>query len=277
MIHVFLTPLSRDYALEDATVGDTVRLLLSGEQRARRTPSNTRVRRPYWERAHPRRHIGLEIGETMHMTDTDKIVLFHSPNTRSGGTLILLEELGAPYQLRVLNMQTGEQRQPAFLAVNPMGKVPAILHGDVLVTEQVAIFLYLADLFPEAGLAPPVGDRRRGPYLRWMAFYAGCFEPAVVDQAMKRAPAPAMMSPYGDFGTVMATLNAQLRSGPFLLGEAFSAADVLWGAALTWTTMFGLVPVTPEIKAYIDRTTERPAVLRVREQDAALAAQHKMS
>jgi glutathione S-transferase len=211
------------------------------------------------------------------MTDAEKIILFHCPNSRSSGTRTLLEELGAAYELRVMNMQEGEQRQPAFLAVNPMGKVPAILHGDVLVTEQVAIYLYLADLFAGAGLAPPIGDKRRGPYLRWMAFYAACFEPAVTDKAMKREPGPTAMSPYGDFETVMAALNAQLRAGDFILGADFSAADVLWGSALGWTTMFGLVPETPEIKAYIARTTTRPAAVRVREQDAALAAQHKTS
>jgi glutathione S-transferase len=139
----------------------------------------------------------------------------------------------------------------------------------------VAVFLYLADLFPDAGLAPVLGDKRRGAYLRWMAFYAGCFEPAVMDRAMKRDPAPVMMSPYGDFDTVIATLTEQLRAGPFILGEDFSAADVLWGSALGWTTMFGLVPKTPEIAAYIERTTSRPAARRVKEQDAALAAQQK--
>lgn len=211
------------------------------------------------------------------MTDADKIVLFHCPNSRSSGTLVLLEELGAPYELRVMNMQAGEQRQPAYLSINPMGKVPAILHGDILVTEQVAVYLYLADLFPGAGMTPPVGDRRRGPYLRWMAFYAGCFEPALVDKAMKREPGPAAMSPYGDFDTVMSALNAQLRTGPFILGQDFLAADVLWGSALAWTTMFGLVPETPEIKSYIGRVMGRPAAVRVREQDAALAVQHKTS
>jgi glutathione S-transferase len=209
------------------------------------------------------------------VTDADKIVLFHCPNSRSSGTLVLLEELGAPYELRVMNMQAGEHRQPAFLSVNPMGKVPAILHGDILVTEQVAIYLYLADLFPGAGLTPPVGDRRRGPYLRWMAFYAGCFEPALVDRAMKREAGPTAMSPYGDFDTVMSMVNTQLRAAPFILGQEISAADVLWGSALGWTTMFGLVPETPEIKAYIGRVMGRPAAVRVREQDAALAAQHK--
>jgi glutathione S-transferase len=211
------------------------------------------------------------------MPEARKITLFHSPNSRSTGALILLEELQAPYELHVLNMQTGEQRQPAYLAVNPMGKVPAILHGDVLVTEQVAVHIYLADLFPQAGLAPSLTDPRRGPYLRWMAFYAACFEPAIVDRAMKRDPAPPAMSPYGDFDTVMSTLTAQLDAGPYMLGQTFSAADVLWGTALQWTTMFGLVPETATIKTYIDLIARRPAALRVREKDAALAALHKPS
>jgi glutathione S-transferase len=211
------------------------------------------------------------------MSATDAITLFHSPNSRSVGTLILLEELGAPYQLHVLNMQAGEQRQPAYLAVNPMGKVPAILHGDVLVTEQVAISLYLADLFPQAGLAPALGDRQRGPYLRWMAFYGACFEPAMVDKAMKREPGPPMMSPYGDFATVMSTVTGQLEAGPYILGQNFTAADVLWGTALQWMTAFGLVPETPIITAYVERMSTRPAALRVKQQNEALAAQHKPS
>jgi glutathione S-transferase len=206
------------------------------------------------------------------MSSTDPIVLFYAPQSRATGTLILLEELGAPYELRVLNIKAGEQRQPAYLAVNPMGKVPALLHGDVLVTEQVAIYLYLADLFPAASLAPKLDDRRRGAYLRWMAFYAGCFEPAAIDKALKREPGPHMMSPYGDFDTVMATLNTQLRAEPFMLGQEFSAADVLWGTALHWMTRFGIVPETPEIKAYLERTGSRPAAQRARRKDAELAA-----
>jgi glutathione S-transferase len=111
------------------------------------------------------------------MTTSTPITLHHAPNTRSTGALILLEELGAPFELHLLNMKAGEQREPAYLAINPMGKVPAVTHGDALVTEQVAVFLYLADLFPQAGLAPAIGDPLRGPYLRWMVFYGSCFEP----------------------------------------------------------------------------------------------------
>lgn len=200
------------------------------------------------------------------------LTFFHAPNSRAGAVRILLEELGAPYDLHVLNLKKNEQRAPAYLAVNPMGKVPAIVHDDALVTEQPAIFIYLADLFPEAGLAPALGDPLRGPYLRWLAFYGSSFEPAINDVAMKREPAPPMMCPYGDFDTMLATLTRQLRAGPYLLGERFSAADVLWGTALGWITMFKLVPELPEIMAYIDRVSSRPAARRAAEADAQLAA-----
>ncbi|MDB5825478.1 MAG: gstA1 [Herminiimonas sp.] len=200
------------------------------------------------------------------------VTLFHSPNTRSSGTRILLEELGADYELHVLNMKAGEHRKPAYLAINPMGKVPVILHGDALVTEQPAVFLYLADLYPEAGLAPGIGDPLRGPYLRWMVFYGSCFEPAVVDRAMKREPAPASTAPYGDYDTMLSTLTQQLAKGPYLLGERFTALDVLWGTALRWTVGFKLVPELPEIMAYVERINARPASVRVRESDAELSA-----
>lgn len=205
-------------------------------------------------------------------TPAAQVTLFHSPNTRSTGALILLEELQADYHLHVINMKAGEQRGAAYLAINPMGKVPAIMHGGALVTEQVAVFLYLADLFPKNGLAPAIGDPLRGPYLRWMAFYGSCFEPALVDRAMKREPAPASTAPYGDYDTMLTTLTDQLARGPYLLGENFSAADVLWGTALTWTTAFKLVPDLPVIKAYMARVNARPSVAWARAKDEALAA-----
>lgn len=206
------------------------------------------------------------------MNSDRQVTLFHSPNTRSSGVLVLLEELGANYRLHVLDIKASEQRGPDYLAINPMGKVPALKHGDAVVTEQVAIYLYLADLYPEAGLAPPIGDPLRGPYLRWTAFYGSCFEPAVVDRAQKREPAPQGMSPYGDYDTMLKTLTDQLARGPYLLGDRPTAADVLWGTALTWTTMFKLVPPLPVIQAYIDRMSARPAVARAKAKDAALAA-----
>lgn len=206
------------------------------------------------------------------MSDDRKLTFFHAPHTRSSGTFILLEELGAPYELQVLNIKAGEQRKPDYLAINPMGKVPAILHGEALVTEQGAIFIYLADQFPQAGLAPAIGDSLRGPYLRWMVYYGSSFEPALIDQAMKRDPVPRSSSPYGDFDTMLKTLTDQLECGPYLLGERFSAADLLWGTALTWTTKFKLVPELPVIKAYMDRVNARPSVAKVTARDAELAA-----
>jgi glutathione S-transferase len=204
------------------------------------------------------------------MATQQKITLFHSPQTRSSGALALLEELHAPYEVHALNMKAGEQRQPAFLALNPMGKVPAILHGDVLVTEQVAIGLYLGDLFPEAGITPAINDPLRGPYLRWFVFYAACFEPALVDKALKREPGPLGMVPYGDLDTTLKTVVAQLSVGPWMLGARFTAVDALWGTALTWMTGFGLVEATPPIKAYIDRWNARPSVAAVARIDADL-------
>ena len=203
-----------------------------------------------------------------------QITLYHAPQTRSSGTLILLEELGADFDLKVVNMRAGAQREPAFLAVNPMGKVPAVLDGDALITEHGAIFIFLADRFPDKRLAPPIGDPLRGPYLRWMVFYGSSFEPAVVDHALKREPGNPGMMPYGDYDPTLAIVVEQVRRGPYMLGETFSAADVLWGTALNWTMMFGVVPELPELKAYVERVTTRPAFVAVTARDAAMVAEH---
>jgi len=201
-----------------------------------------------------------------------RLTFFHALQSRSTGARALLEELGADYDLHLLDLKAGTQRQPDYLAINPMGKVPAVLHEGALVAEQPAVFIYLADLYPDAGLAPPLGDPLRGPYLRWLVFYGSCFEPALIDRSMQRAPPPPSRSPYGSWDDVFNALSAQLAAGPWLLGERFTAADVLWGIALDWTTQFGLVPDTPVIRAFIDRVAARPAVQRAAAKDAALLA-----
>lgn len=208
------------------------------------------------------------------MNRQDRITLFHAPQTRSSGVLALLEELGAPYDLHVLNMKAGEQRQPAYLAINPLGKVPAIRHGEAVITEQVAIFLYLADLFPAAGLAPKIGDPLRGPYLRWMVYYAACYEPALIDRALKREAGTASMSPYGDFDAMFGTIVGQLAKAPYLLGETLSAADILWGMALSWGSVFKLIPENPVVLDYVKRITARPSFVKTAAQDGELAAAH---
>ena len=200
------------------------------------------------------------------------ITLYHAARSRSSGAVALLEALGADYRLHVLDLKAGANLAPAYLAINPMGKVPAIVHEGALVTEQVAIYLYLADLYPEAGLAPPIGDALRGPYLRWMAFYGACFEPAMIDRAMHRDPPPHAFSPYNDADTVLQVIEAQLAQGPYLLGETMSAADVLWGNALQWTTAFGLVKPAPATAAFIARMADLTAFDRSRQIDAELVA-----
>jgi glutathione S-transferase len=201
-----------------------------------------------------------------------RVTLFHAPNSRSTGALTLMEELDVPYDLEVLDLKKNQQREAKYLAVNPMGKVPAVLHNGALITEQPAVYLYLADLYPEANLAPRIGDSLRGPYLRWMVYYGSSFEPAIVDRSMKREPAPPSTSPYGDFDTMLNTLTGQLSKGAYMLGDSFTAVDVLWGVALAWITKFNLVPALPAIQSYVDRTNARPAFARAREKDQALAA-----
>jgi len=208
------------------------------------------------------------------MTTTDRITLYYSPQTRATGARVLLEELGAPYDLHVLNMKAGEQRKAAYLAINPLGKVPAIGHRGALVTEQVAIFIYLADLFPKAGLTPALDDISRGPYLRWIAYYGSSFEPAVIDHFMKREPAPVTQSPYADYDTMLGALEAQLTKGPYLFGEQITAADILWGIAFSWTMMFGIVPKKDVFVRYAERITSRPAFQRISAADAEMAAAH---
>jgi len=201
------------------------------------------------------------------------VAFFHAPHSRSGIVRAMLEELGAPYDLVALNLKTGEQRTPDYLAINPMGKVPAIRHGNVLITEQAAILMYLADLYPEKKFAPSVGDPLRGAYLRWMVFYGSCFEPATVDFAHKREAVPPLQCGYGDYGSVMHVLAEQLEQGPWLLGERFSAADVLWGGALSHGLTSSLVPDWPVFRDYAGRVQARPAVRRAFDLDDALAAQ----
>jgi len=201
------------------------------------------------------------------------LVFFHNPHSRASMTRALLEELGAEYEQCVIDFRRNEQLSPEYLAINPMGKVPAIRHDGVVVTETVAIFIYLADLFGAAGLAPALDDPDRGPYLRWLVFYAACFEPAIGDRAMKREPAPRAQSPYADYDTTVAAIRQALQPGPWLLGERFSAADVLWGNALRWVTGFGMIEATPVIADYVARVMARPAQQRALKANEALAAE----
>ena len=185
------------------------------------------------------------------LRNNDTITLYHAPQTRGTGVLTLLEELGIPYEMKVLNFKAGENQQPEFLAINPLGKFPTLVHNGTVVTEQVACYLYLADLFPEKGLAPAFNDPKRGAYLRWMAYQGSSFEPAVIDQAFNRPPVEASHSSYGSFDKMLKTLFDQIAKGPYLLGEQFYAVDILWGISLKWCRMFGLISTNPVVDADI--------------------------
>ena len=198
---------------------------------------------------------------------------YHAPNTRSSAIQWLFEELGSPpHDCKVLNLAKGDHKTPWYMAINPMGKVPAVVHGDTVITEAAAIALYLADLFPEAGLAPKIGDPRRGTYLRWIVFNQAAVEPAVTDLALKREPgSPAMMS-YGTYDATIDALAGALATGPYILGETFSAADVIVGSGVRWMLMFKVLPERHEFTSYAERLAERPALQRALDKDKALAA-----
>ncbi|MBA2237105.1 MAG: glutathione S-transferase family protein [Lysobacter sp.] len=204
---------------------------------------------------------------------TPALILYHHPTSRSAGARVLLEALGVPYTVEFIDFTAGQNRTPEFLALNPLGKLPTLVHGDAVITEQVAITIYLADRFPAAGLAPALDDPKRGPYLRWLAFYAACFEPALMDRAFKREPLDPAQSPFRDYETVIGTLVAQLSRGDYLFGDMPTAADLLWGTALRWTTEFGIVPRLPPIVEYMERVGAHPAVVRAGELDSALMAE----
>jgi glutathione S-transferase len=200
------------------------------------------------------------------------LTLYHASPSRSSIARWMLEEIGEPYDLHVLSLAKGEQRAPSYLAVNPMGKVPALKHGDAVITEAAAICTYLADEFPQARLNVPVGDPRRGTYLRWLFFAPSCIEPAITDRAFPRKEEPRRgMLGYGDFDTVMAVVAEAVEPGPYLMGEQFTAADVVLGSTLRWGMMFGVLPKRPEFVAYVGRLEQRPALKRAVALDQELA------
>lgn len=206
----------------------------------------------------------------------DSLVFYTNPMSRGRIIRWMLEEVGQPYETVVLEYAT-TMKAPEYLAINPMGKVPAVKHGETVVTECAAICAYLADAFPQAGLAPAVTDKLRGPYYRWLFFAAGPLESALSNKAMGWNP-PAdkqAMFGYGTFEKVVDVLEAAVSKTPFLLGEKFSAADVYVGAHIGWGMEFGTLDKRPAFQAYAERVFSRPAPIRAREIDDALVAEAK--
>jgi glutathione S-transferase len=201
------------------------------------------------------------------------LTLYHAAPSRSSVTLWMLEELGHPYDLKLINLQAGENLKPDYLAINPMGKVPALRHGDTIITELAAICTYLADEFPDAKLNVPVGTPGRGVYLKWLFFGPGCLEPAVIDRAAPRKEgARRAMLGYGDFETTMNVMAKAVEKGPWLMGEQFTAADVVIGANIRWGMTFKMIPERKEFTDYAARIAARPAAQRAEAKDKELLA-----
>jgi glutathione S-transferase len=202
------------------------------------------------------------------------LTLYHASPSRSSIVLWMLEELGEPYEIHQIHLSKGENMTPAYLAINPMGKVPALKHGDTVITEVAAICAYLADEFPAKKLNIPAGSPRRGVYLKWLFFGPSCVEPAMIDRAAPRKEeARRGMLGYGDFDTCMNVVAKAVEKGPWLMGEQFTAADVVVGSTIRWgMTVFKLIPERPEFVAYVARIVARPAAQRAQEKDKELAA-----
>jgi glutathione S-transferase len=202
---------------------------------------------------------------------SDTLTFYTNPMSRGRIARWMLEEVGEPYETVLLDYGT-TMKSSDYLAINPMGKVPAIRHGDTVVTEGAAICAYLADAFPGAGLAPPPGSRERGPYYRWMFFAAGPVESAVTGKSLGLlAPADKkMMAGYGSFEETIDALEQAVSGTAYICGDEFTAADVYVGSQIGWGMMFGSIEKRPAFEAYFGRLSQRPAALRAREIDDAL-------
>jgi glutathione S-transferase len=202
---------------------------------------------------------------------SDELVFYTNPMSRGRIVRWMLEEVGRPYRTELVPFGPA-MKSPEYRAINPMGKVPAIRHGEVMVTECAAICAYLADAFPEAGLAPAPGARERGPYYRWMFFAAGPLEAAVTNKtlAVEVPPERRGMVGYGSFADVMDALEAAVSKSDYVAGDRFTAADVYVGAHVVWGLEFGSIEKRPAFERYARRLATRPAAARAKEMDDAL-------
>jgi glutathione S-transferase len=204
---------------------------------------------------------------------SDDLIFYTNPMSRGRIVRWMLEEVGEPYQTEIMDYAT-TLKGPAYLAINPMGKVPAISHGGVVVTEAAAICAYLADAFPAKGLAPPLGDKRRGPYFRWLFFGAGPVEQATGVRALglEIAPEQKRMMGFGDHADMLNGMESAIAGRDYILGDQFSAADVYFGSQIGWGLRFGSIEKRPAFERYNERLQSRPAFRRASEIDDALLA-----
>jgi glutathione S-transferase len=204
---------------------------------------------------------------------SDDLMFYTNPMSRGRIVRWMLEEVGQPYQTEIMDYAT-TLKGPEYLAINPMGKVPAIKHGDVVVTEAAAICAYLADAFPQANLAPPVGDKQRGTYYRWLFFGAGPIEQAtsVRSLGVDVKPEQKRMMGFGDMTDTLNAMEGAIAGREYLLGDTFSAADVYFGSQVNWGLQFGSIERRPAFVSYSERLQGRPAYKRASEIDDKLMA-----
>lgn len=194
--------------------------------------------------------------------------LYYHPYSRAAGSLWALEEAGVDYDLKVTDIMKGEQKGPELIAVNPMGKLPTLVDGDIVVTEAAAIALYLADRYAPA-LAPAQGDPRRGTYLRWSLFAPSVIEPAVMARHSGWA-VKDVSAGWGTFEAMLAAAESAIAGKSFVLGETFSMADVVFGGTLRFMIGFKQIEPTPLFMQYVDRLNQRPALQRAEAKNAAM-------
>lgn len=203
-----------------------------------------------------------------------ELVFYTNPMSRGRIVRWMLEEVGQPYRTELLDYRT-TMKAPEYLAINPMGKVPALRHGDTVITEGAAICAYLADAFPQAGLAPAPGEPLRGPYYRWLFFAAGPLEAAATNKALGFVVPEGreMMMGYGSYAAVLDAIEPLAAQGSYLLGDRFSALDVYLGSHIGFGMQFGTIEKRSAFEAYFARIRERPAAVRAREIDDGLIAE----
>ncbi len=203
---------------------------------------------------------------------SDELVFYTHPQSRGRVARWMLEEVGAPYRTELLEYG-GTMKSPDYLAVNPMGKVPAIRHGDTVVTEAAAICAYLADAFPEARLAPPHGSKARGPYYRWLFFGAGPVEMQMMTKLMGfDTTGKDLQVGFGSAQAVVGAIEKALSESDYLAGDQFTAADVYLGSHIGWGMQWGSMEKRPVFEQYFARISARPAAERAKAIDDEAAA-----
>lgn len=204
------------------------------------------------------------------------IVLYHHPYTRAANSVWMLEEVGVPYELRFVDFAAGGQKAPEILALNPMGKLPILTDGEVVVTESAAIGLYLADRYSKANLAPGLDDPARGTYLRWSLFAPSVIEPGSMAKLAGWTYKEGAAG-WGSYDAMVESMRSALRGRSFVLGDRFSMADVIFGGTIRYMLSFKMLQPEPIFEAYAARLAERPALQRATARNAAVCEAHGLA